>query len=240
MLTTSEYRELSAKTPHGTHARYNAHTLAGEEACDPCREAERIYRAKLRARHLSQDEDEQPRHRSFAWPPYLRTEDEEIEDEEIEDEDEDEDERSWADDLEEAEDEQEVEEEEYEADDQPMLRGRESSMWHVGGGAWDADFMRGSGGVLGFLNVATPHRSVRARASSPQEEIPAVPGVGLRAITTKLDSQKPHGKEAVALLAKAGEYLKPATLRQYGEARGCDPEDIATAERIVVGKGKGR
>jgi hypothetical protein len=238
MLTTSEYRELSAKTPHGTHARYNAHTLAGEEACDPCREAERIYRAKLRARHLSQDEDEQPRHRSFAWPPYLRTEDEEIEDEEIEDEDEDE--RSWADDLEEAEDEQEVEEEEYEADDQPMLRGRESSMWHVGGGAWDADFMRGSGGVLGFLNVATPHRSVRARASSPQEEIPAVPGVGLRAITTKLDSQKPHGKEAVALLAKAGEYLKPATLRQYGEARGCDPEDIATAERIVVGKGKGR
>jgi hypothetical protein len=95
---------MLATTPTPWPARKRA-TRAGRP--------ERIYRAKLRARHLSQDEDEQPRHRSFAWPPYLRTEDEEIEDEEIEDEEiEDEDERSWADDLEEAVDEQEVDEEE--------------------------------------------------------------------------------------------------------------------------------
>lgn len=37
----------------GTHAGYQQHTLAGEEPCGPCRDAERDYNADYRARNAA-------------------------------------------------------------------------------------------------------------------------------------------------------------------------------------------
>jgi hypothetical protein len=57
------------------------------------------------------------------------------------------------------------------------------------------------------------------------------------AITAELDAGKPRGPAAVKLLVEAMPHLTGgiATLRQYGEARGCASQDIAAADRAVVG-----
>jgi hypothetical protein len=97
-------------------------------------------------------------------------------------------------------------------------------------------------GLFGWRGHPKSSRSTLAPASTrKQSTILEDPGTQLRAITAKLDFRHPRGSEAVELLVEAVPYLGGARyLRQYGEARGCHPEDIAAAERIVVGKGKGR
>ncbi len=62
------------------------------------------------------------------------------------------------------------------------------------------------------------------------------PRTRLGAITAEIDAGKPRGPAAIKLLVEAVPYLAGGvtTLAQYGEARGCHPEDIAAAERTVV------
>jgi hypothetical protein len=214
MLTTSEYKELSEQVPHGSHSRYNAHLLAGEEACDPCREAERIYRAKLRARRLDQDEPEQPRRHSFARPASPGTEVEEIEDE----------------------DELEDDEEEYEPDDAPPAGSHASNLAQT----WET--IGKLGGLFGFLKPPTSPQSTLAPASKrKQSTILEGPKARLGAISAEVRAPKLRGPEAVSRLVEAAPYLTGGAnaLAQYGDGLGCDPEDIAAAKRIVVGKGKG-
>jgi hypothetical protein len=240
MLTTSELERLSAGAKHGTHARYNAHLLAGDEPCDPCRDAEAVYRAELRARRSDRDTEQTGSHlilhsrRGFDPTTALQ----EVEDDEAEEEDdENQDERSWVDDLEDAdENDDELDDEDFELDDAPPAGSHAASLvrtWHVIGQM---------GGLRLGLKTASasraPHRSRIASAlkPTPSED----PRARLRAITAELDTRKPHGPGAVKLLAEATSYLTGGVtaLRQYGEARRCDPEDISAAERATVGGGR--
>ena len=230
MLTTSELERLSAGAKHGTHARYNAHLLAGDEPCDPCRDAETTYRAELRARRSDRDADQarsqlilRPRRASDPATALLEAEDDEAEEED----DENEDERSWADGAEEV----EQDDEEFELDDAPATARAANLMrtWQTIGQM---------GGLRLGLRAARPSRTPRrSRISSAPEPTPSQdPRARLRAITAELDSRKPRGSNAIELLVEAASYLTGGVvaLRQYAEARGCDPEDARTAERAVL------
>ncbi len=229
MLTTSELERLSARAPHGTHGRYNAHLLAGDEPCDACRDAEAEYRAELRARRAGQGGVEQPRSqitilRSRSFDPDDIRDDED--DQGFDDEEELEDERSWADDLEDAEG--------LELDAAPRWR-RSVSTPEDGN---PSPF----GPAFGKIRVGPQDGQTYARRNAPHTSMRATdevadPKARLRAITATLDARHPAGREAIELLVEAASYLNGgvSTLHQYGEARGCDPEDVTAAERAVVG-----
>jgi hypothetical protein len=219
MLTISEYRALGEQAPHGTHARYNAHLVKDEEPCDRCKDGEARYRRKLKARRLAdQDETEQPR-RSFTRTTVSRNEDEEDEGNE---------------------EEEEEEEEELEPDDAPSWRAAPA---FDPAASWASTF-EVLAAISGGGRVPTPSPNGRSR----QIAIPSTnrnrtdPRTPLRAISAELRARKPRGPQAVKLLVKAAPYLTGGVnaLPQYGEGLGCRPEDIAAAERIVVGNGKGR
>lgn len=57
----------------------------------------------------------------------------------------------------------------------------------------------------------------------------------LRAISVRLETERPHGAAAVELLVAAVPLLRGgiSALAQYGEAKGCDPADVAAAERAA-------
>jgi hypothetical protein len=82
-----------------------------------------------------------------------------------------------------------------------------------------------------------PRPSLIAGIASPTS---GDPRARLGAITAELNARKPHGPQAVELLVEAAPYLTGGVtaLRQYGEARGCRPEDVAVAERIVIAQVK--
>lgn len=237
MLTISEYEALSAHAPHGTHARYNAHRLNDEEACEACKDAEAEYRAELRARrHEEQGEAEWPHRQSFARTTAPQVE---IEEERDQDEDEDEDERPWVDDLEDGEaDDQPEDDEEYEPDDAPPAGSHAASLVQT----WEMIGKLG-GFRLGFKTSRPSRVSAPSAngAGTPSANGPGTdPRARLRAITTELDARKPRGPSAARLLAEAASYLTGGVtaLWQYGEARGCDPQDIVAAERTVAGRGR--
>jgi hypothetical protein len=229
MLTTSELERLSAGAKHGTHARYNAHLLRGDEPCDRCRDAEAAYRADLRARRSNRDADQARSHlilRSRVFRPATAVP--EAEDDEAEGEDdENEDEGSWADGAEEV----EQDDEEFELDDAPAT-ARAASLVRT----WQTIGQMG-GLRLGLKAARLPRTPRRSRISSAPEPPPSQdPRARLRAITTLIDAQHPRGSHAVELLVEATSYLTGGVtaLPQYGEARGCDPSDIAAAERAVL------
>lgn len=230
MLTTSELERLGSHAPHGTHARYNAEVRAGETPCEDCRDGEATYQ---RERRLARDKSAPSRSRNTHRPFTRRThasvllhDQEDEEDEEIDDEPEDDDEL-------EDEDEFEDDEEEYEPDAAPSVRRSEVLAAPGFGPAWETmSRWNRPAGTIPRSRLATGSRST----------IPGDPRARLRAITASLDARHPHGSEAVKLLVEAVPYLTGgvASLHQYGETRGCHPEDIAAAEKIVVGKGRGR
>lgn len=222
MLTKVELEGLSAHALHGTHARYNGHLLAGEEPCDRCRDGEARYRAKLKEKRLAaQAEAEQPR-QSFTRTTVSQIEDEEDEEDE-----------------EEEEEEEEEDEEELESDDAPS--------WRAAPAFDPAPSLASTFEVLAAISgrgqVLAPSPNGRR---SPQITMPSTNGSGtdprtrLQAISTELNTRKPRGPQAVKLLVEAAPYLTGGVnaLAQYGEARGCDPGDIAAAERAVIGKGR--
>ncbi len=87
------------------------------------------------------------------------------------------------------------------------------------------------------VEASTPRGARRSPSQSPPSPTPADPGTRLRAITAELDARSPRGSAAVKLLVEAASYLTGGVtvLRQYGEARGCRPEDVAAAERAAIG-----
>jgi hypothetical protein len=131
------------------------------------------------------------------------------------------------------EEEDEDEEEEFELDDAPADSHAASLVQ-----TWETI------GKLGFWPGLKPSSTPRGRSS--RITTPSTKGNGadprtrLRAITTELNTRKPRGPQAVKLLVEAAPYLTGGVnaLAQYGEARGCHAEDIAAAERVVVGKGR--
>lgn len=98
-------------------------------------------------------------------------------------------------------------------------------------------------GKLGFWPGLKPSSTPRGRSS--RMTTPLTKGNGtdprtrLRAITAELNNRKPRGPAAVKLLVEAAPYLTGGVnaLAQYGEARGCRPEDVVAAERTLVGRG---
>jgi hypothetical protein len=95
------------------------------------------------------------------------------------------------------------------------------------------------------LKAARPSPTGRLSriASAPKPTPSEDPRARLRAITVELDSRTPRGSNAVELLVEATSYLTGGViaLRQYAEARGCDPKDARAAERAVLGlKERGR
>jgi hypothetical protein len=236
MLTTSELERLSAGAKHGTHARYNAHLLAGDEPCDSCRDAEAAYRAELRERWSDRDTEQAGSHlflrsrRAFEPATALL----EAEDDGTEEEgDENQDERSWVDDLEDADEyDDELEDEEgFEPDDAPPATSRAANLMQT----WET-IGRMGGLRLGPKAASGPRAPRRSRIASPsiqgQEDDPKT---RLRVITAALDARHPRGPEARKLLAESIPYIGGVTfLRQYGEARGCDPEDVEAVERAAM------
>jgi hypothetical protein len=222
MLTKVELEVLSKHAPHGTHARYNAHLLAVDEPCDRCREGEAKYRAELRARRDADPERiDRPRRDAVFTPQTAETEDE---DDETEDDEE----------------EYEPDEEEYEPDDAPrwhrarLPSPRAEESGSPFGPAWET-----MNGVFGWKGRPKPSRSPVSPASKQKRStIPEDPRTRLRAITAELDSPKSRGSNVVALLVEATTYLTGGltALRQYAEARGCDPEDARAAERAVLAR----
>lgn len=257
MLTKAEYRILSKRAPHGTHSRYNGHLLDGSDPCDRCRAAEAAYRAELRARRTEREHLVAPsRAHSASRPDRPRSNAAEPEDQDEDSwEDEPADERPWADDVEDAVfDEGEEEEDEAsstsldeisddELDDAPRKRTREWSASPFG-----PAFGKIGVQAFGKLGVGTPNGSSSpARRGSPRitagptDGVRTDPRTRLRAITAEIEARKPRGSVAIRLLAEAASYLTGGVtaLGQYGEGRGCDPQDIAAAERTVVGRGRG-
>ncbi len=243
VLTSSELERLSAQAPHGTHARYNAHLLAGDESCDACRDAEAGYRAELRARRTDRGRIEQPRHhlilRSRLLDQAVAGQDDlEIDDDETEDDGELEDERSWADDLENADEEDDVGDEDDDEDDVDDEQG--SMPWIVAAASILGNVLasRGEGRVPSPSPVESHSMRVMRRSAStsaPGRSAPADPRTRLRAITDELDDKHPRGRAAVELLVEAAPALGGVKfLRQYGEARGCDPIDVVAAERAAT------
>lgn len=154
---------------------------------------------------------------------------------------ENEDERTWVEELEEVDeddetddDEEDDDEESFELDDAPSHRIPERSSWSPFGPAFGKV---GVGAPNVALIPARRHRQTN-RPQPPDNGAGTDPRTRLRAITAELDVGKPHGPSAVKLLVEATSYLTGgvSTRRQYGEARGCAPQDIAAAERAVVGK----
>ena len=93
----------------------------------------------------------------------------------------------------------------------------------------------------------SPRKRARKTEPRPPRSTPAPvpradPRTRLGAITADLDHRRPRGRVAVNLLVEAAPYMRGgvAALRSYGEARGCDPSDIDTAERMIAGRHAGR
>ncbi len=84
--------------------------------------------------------------------------------------------------------------------------------------------------------ASTPPAARRSPSQSTPSPTPADPGTRLRAITAELDARSPRGSAGVKLLVEAASYLTGGVtaLRQYGEARGCHPEDVVAAERAAI------
>lgn len=128
---------------------------------------------------------------------------------------------------------EENEEEAFELDDAPA-DSRAASLvqtWEtIGklGGLW-----------LGLKPSTSPgaHRRRIAASTGIRSPTPEDPRTRLGAITAELDYGSPRGT-ATKLLVEAAPYLTGGVtaLRQYGEARGCHPSEVAAAERAVIGK----
>jgi hypothetical protein len=188
-----------------------------------------LTRAELRARRSDRDIDQARSHlilRSGASGPattILEAEDDEAEEEDEENEDE----RSWAGELEEV----EQDDEEFELDDVPAT-SRAASLMRT----WQTIGQMG-GLRLGLKAARSSRTPRRSRIASAPEPTPFQnPRARLRAITTLIDAGQPRGSDAVELLVEATSYLTGGVtaLRQYAEARGCDPKDARAAERAVL------
>lgn len=130
----------------------------------------------------------------------------------------------------------EDDDEEFELDDVPATSRAASLVrtWEtIGQTIGQMDGLR-----LGLKAARPSPAGRRSRIASAPKPTPSEdPRARLRAITVELDSRKPRGSNAVELLVEAASYLTGGVvaLRQYAEARGCDPEDAWTAERAVLG-----
>jgi hypothetical protein len=144
------------------------------------------------------------------------------------DEDRDEDQDEDQDDLE------DIEEEEFDPDAEPSVRRSEVLAAPGFGPAWEA-----MNGLFGWKGPKSS-RSTLAPASKRKQSIPEDPRARLGAISAELRAGKPRGSEAVGLLVEAVPYLTGGVnaLAQYGDGLGCTPEDIAAAERAVIGRAK--